>query len=251
MANGCRGWRNEICRNGQPDDGWLLPAILKAARLEYETKSAILADIAPDEDIKSLVDSAPAVPANDEEGEILPPEPKHQAVYIGHSGYFEWFTPINVLEAARDALGGIDIDPASCAIANENVQAVNFMTIDDNVLDIECRWKGRRVWLNPPYDQVRSFVGKLVSEYEHPAGGTTAAILLTSDCTDTSWFQLAASRASCICFTFRRLGFLRAGCDTGESGMRGSAIFYFGPDRERFKHAFAGIGYFVRLETAR
>ena len=31
--------------------------------------------------------------------------------------------------------------------------------------------------------------------------------------------------------------------------MQGQTLFYFGPDPERFKRAFAGIGYFVRFET--
>src|SRR5262249_14864109 len=56
----------------------------------------------------------------------------------------EWYTPKKYIEAVRDVLGGIDLDPASCERANEVVKAAKFYTATQNGLNEP--WQGR-VWL--------------------------------------------------------------------------------------------------------
>ncbi len=46
----------------------------------------------------------------------------------------EWFTPPGIIEPAREALGGIDLDPASHAIAQQTIAAATFYTVADNGL---------------------------------------------------------------------------------------------------------------------
>lgn len=69
----------------------------------------------------------------------------------------EHYTPAPVIEAARAVMGGIDLDPASCAVANETVKALAFFTKDDDGLG--RAWGSSadpsRVWLNPPGGSVR------------------------------------------------------------------------------------------------
>lgn len=59
----------------------------------------------------------------------------------------EHYSPSNVVSAARLTMGGIDLDPASCLVANQTVQADDFFdALEDG---LSRRWHGR-VWLNPP-----------------------------------------------------------------------------------------------------
>jgi hypothetical protein len=59
----------------------------------------------------------------------------------------EHYTPAIVVTPARATLGAFDLDPASCAFANELVEATRFYTEATNGLFRE--WDGR-VFLNPP-----------------------------------------------------------------------------------------------------
>ena len=62
----------------------------------------------------------------------------------------EWYTPARYIEAARGVMGGIDLDPATSALANQTVRAARIFTREDDGLAHD--WQGR-VWLNPPYWQ--------------------------------------------------------------------------------------------------
>lgn len=59
----------------------------------------------------------------------------------------EHYTPKAIVEAARYALGGIDLDPASCALAQETVQAACWYHPPADGLELP--WEGR-VFCNPP-----------------------------------------------------------------------------------------------------
>jgi hypothetical protein len=74
-------------------------------------------------------------------------EPKSEPAPLPWSGETSWFTPTEIVEAARQVLGRIDIDPASCAKAQEVIQAGLFFTEAENGL--AQKWRGR-VWLINP-----------------------------------------------------------------------------------------------------
>lgn len=54
------------------------------------------------------------------------------------SGSDSWMTPDPILERARAVLGGIDLDPASSALANQRVKAVEYC--DEQSDGLSRRW---------------------------------------------------------------------------------------------------------------
>lgn len=157
------------------------------------------------------------------------------------TGDNEWYTPDRVLDTARLVLGEIDLDPASSDHAQKSVRAARYFTKDDDGLTKE--WNGR-IWLNPPYAQpfISQFVGKMVAERQ--AGRVTAALMLTHNYTDTSWFHQAAAVADAICFTRGRVSFVDPNGKYA-APTQGQAFFYFGNDLARFAAEFASAGLIV------
>ena len=102
-------------------------------------------------------------------------------------------------------MGGIDLDPASCELANRTVKATRFFDIATDGL--KQPWEGR-IWLNPPYARglINRFVDKLREEFfVHKR--ITEAIVLVNNATETPWFQNMAREASAICFPSSRIRF--------------------------------------------
>ena len=70
-----------------------------------------------------------------------PPEMAPSTLQQTSTGDFEWYTPREVLALVRAVLGEIEVDPASCAEAQVNIQAQTFYTLDDDGL--RQPWPGR------------------------------------------------------------------------------------------------------------
>lgn len=160
-----------------------------------------------------------------------------------YTGDNEWYTPARYVEAAREAMGGIDLDPASCEAAQKTIKAARFFSAQEDGL--KRAWDGR-VWLNPPYSQplVAQFIEKLIAEVG--AGRTKSAVLLVNNSTDTEWFHSAANAASAICFTRGRIRFEKPDRDAA-SPLQGSAFFLFGRRVPHFAKAFAEVGLIVEV----
>jgi len=157
------------------------------------------------------------------------------------AGENEWYTPAEYADLARDVMGGIDLDPASCEQANEVIGASKFYTKDDDGLLKD--WSGR-VWLNPPYsrDLMPAFVEKLKNSFVD--GSVQQAVLVSHNNTDTAWFHSLASVATAICFPKKRIKFYRG--DEIASPTNGQAFFYLGDNADKFKSVFCDVGFVVR-----
>lgn len=158
---------------------------------------------------------------------------------LGSSESDEWYTPSEHVEAARRVLGGIDLDPASCAAANEVVRADTFYGIDDDGLTQP--WHGR-VYMNPPYgNAVGLFVSKLVESYND--GSVTGAILLTAARLETRWFAPLFDHL--LCFPSRRVKFWQPGREVVSPPFT-PAFAYLGADTAAFVREFSQVGPIVR-----
>lgn len=155
----------------------------------------------------------------------------------------EWYTPTEYIEAAREVMGNIDLDPASSKIANETVKAKEYITQDDDPDGLNQNWYGN-VWLNPPYGKGSGlFTTKLVEEYK--SGRVKSAILLLNAYGfDAIWFQPLWKYT--ICFTNHRIEFYSPQRESG--GPANANIFiYMGNNAEKFKSVFSDFGYIIRL----
>ena len=162
-----------------------------------------------------------------------------RAHVANNTGHFEWYTPPEIIEAARRAMGGIDFDPASSEIANRTVRALRFFTKDDDALSQE--WPPRaRVWLNAPFSLAAEFAERFAIEVRRGSTG----IALFHNATETKWFQgLAAGIAPALCMPRRRIRFLDPSGNKRPGGpLQGQILLYFGDDVEAFRAAFSTFG---------
>ena len=156
-----------------------------------------------------------------------------------NSGDNEWYTPAEYIEAAREVMGGIDLDPASTEEANSVIGARVFHTKEEDGLAQE--WAGR-VWMNPPYAQplVAQFCEKLVESIR--SGAVTEAIVLVNNATETNWFASMIAVSSAVVFPAQRVKFW------GPDGkiaapLQGQALIYIGKQCARFREAFSRFGW--------
>lgn len=162
-----------------------------------------------------------------------------RAHVANNSGNNEWYTPLRFVELARSAMGGIDTDPASSAIANKTVKAEKFFTAEDD--GRAQTWEGR-VWMNPPYAQplMSDFAEAVSSKFE--SGEIDQACILVNNATETQWFQRMLSTASAVCFPKSRIKFLDPDGNASGAPLQGQAIVYMGDEVTAFQAAFCGEG---------
>lgn len=158
---------------------------------------------------------------------------------VNNSGDNEWYTPSEYIAAARNVMGHIDLDPASCEIANRTVGADCIYTAEDDGRSFA--WFGN-VWLNPPYSMplIQGFAEKVVEhEFEQ-------AIVLVNNATDTRWFRMMVESADAILFTTGRVKFYKP--DSNKcSPLQGQALMYYGENPGRFLEVFSKFGWGVAL----
>jgi hypothetical protein len=158
----------------------------------------------------------------------------------------EWYTPARYIDAARKALGKIDLDPASSAQANETVKATEIFTQKQDGLEQD--WRGR-AFLNPPYGKSQdhgslagAFCDKAIGEYE--SGNVDACIILVNSVHSQQW--QARLYDYLVCFVDHRIQFVSADGEENKNPTFQNIFVYLGPDTKRFVSVFNQFGYVMR-----
>lgn len=150
-------------------------------------------------------------------------------------GHNEYFTPPPIIEAARKAMGGIDLDPASNPHAQKWIRAKRWFGEAEDGL--KQRWRGK-VWMNPPYNSglLMPFVTRLLKE------PISQAVTLLNNNTETLWGQALLKASNAVCFPKARLRFWNSQGENKSGAIQGSMICGLKVNQSRFLKAFKPIG---------
>lgn len=139
-----------------------------------------------------------------------------------------WATPWPVVDALsrRFAGGYFDLDPCC---SQSTCKAHRGYTLADDGLSKP--WYGR-VFVNPPYSDVGSWVDKACREID--AGNAYVVVLLLLNSTDTAWYAQLERQTACgggvLLFPQGRINFIPPNADiAASSNSRGSLIAVLWP----------------------
>ena len=162
--------------------------------------------------------------------------------FVGNSGDDEYYTPDYIVEASRQALGGqIDLDPASCEMAQKTVRAKKYYTEEDNGLTKE--WSGN-VFLNPPFSMLKAFSKKLISSGE----SLTRAIFIGRMDVGTEWGQAMLLNSNAFCVPKNRIPFYKEDGIPAKQNNMANIIFGFKINTFDFHSAFEPIGQVINKQ---
>lgn len=139
------------------------------------------------------------------------------------AGSDEWYTPRWLLAW----LPLIDLDPCWCSASS--VRAALTYDLRRGQDGLALPWAGV-VWCNPPYSECRRWVAHA---YRAGRSGTIAAVvlLIPASVGDTFWHEMIWGQDAVVGFLRGRVPFDTAAGPGKATGLGGSALVIFGPDR--------------------
>lgn len=154
------------------------------------------------------------------------------------SGDVEYYTPSEIVEAARRVMGQIELDPFSSATANERVKAARYFTPREDGL--AQPWITPAFWMNHPFGRTTNgpCIRKADAEYE--SGRAVSGCCITFAATSEQWFQPLLRRPQC--YLTPRTNYYNPDGSLKVGVTKGSVVTYFGRDIEAFAREFSAFG---------
>lgn len=157
----------------------------------------------------------------------------------------EWFTPQPIIEAAREVMGGIDLDPASSSEANKRVRAGVFFNKDIDGLEHE--WHGR-VFLNPPGGK-RGLISipflfweKLADRFCRNKVSEAVFVAFSLEQMQVTQSAFHSVLDYPFCVPSKRMKFTPGSGQKAKSPTHSNAIVYLGPNKDKFRSVFSQFG---------
>lgn len=157
------------------------------------------------------------------------------------SGSVDYYTPPHIIKAVHKCMGRIDLDPASCAKANETVRAYEYFTKENNGLSQSWyRCVSTKVFMNHPFGRGENekWIKRVIKEYVER--GIVEACVLTYACTSEKWFQPLFNYP--MCFLYPRTNYLGVDGKPVKGVTKGSVVTYLGDNVTNFVNAFMDLG---------
>ena len=156
----------------------------------------------------------------------------------------DWGTPQFYVDAVREVLGKIELDPCSNKYSIVDAK-VEYMP-PKNGLDES--WDYTTIYVNPPYGMNGRYGGRIADWLARCAAAHedhgAEVIALVPVATNTShWKMNVFGKAAAVCFLYdTRLKFLVNGKEGGKGAPMSCAMVYWGRRPRRFSDVFIGYG---------
>jgi hypothetical protein len=160
------------------------------------------------------------------------------ALFMSQTG--EWYTPKWVIDKVSRLLDGIDLDPASNAVAQEIVQARHWCGFDhpDPAMrdGLAIDWSPyRSIYVNPPYGRaIVPFVQKIAMY----AQDKQMAVLVAAR-TDTKWLRMLMQHDHAAVFFRNRISFWTLREDIAQRSTFPSVLLCYHCDLDRIRDLFS------------
>lgn len=156
-------------------------------------------------------------------------------------------TPTEFVAMARKVMGSIELDPASCAEANDLfVGAERFY--DERMNGLCQSWACESMFLNPPYSGNGCFA--FTQKFAKEADGIKQAIVLVNSATGTRAFRHLFDNCDAICFCNRRIQFIDpTGQRSQTNNSKEQLFFYRGKRVKAFVKVFGAVGRIVKTKV--
>jgi DNA N-6-adenine-methyltransferase (Dam) len=169
---------------------------------------------------------------------------------IGNSR--DWCTPIKYVQAVREVLGEIDLDPCSNEWSHVGAGTEWKLPHDDG---LKHDWRFSSIYVNPPYgsDPVRGtriFDWLCKCSEAHTEYGSEVIALVPIAANTKHWKMYVWPTAASVCFLYdTRVRFLVRGRDDGKGSPMACAAVYWGKNKSKFAEVFRHHGAVVDLQN--